>query len=58
MDTYWRELISANNAVKSTSLEEAIERFEAANDRKANDNELFFLQGFVNDQILQSKTTA
>ncbi|MEK4052107.1 MBL fold metallo-hydrolase [Paenibacillus sp. FSL F4-0087] len=58
MATYWRELISANNAVKSTSLEEAIERFEVANDRKANDNELFFLQGFVNDQILQSKTTA
>lgn len=55
MDKYYKELILANNAVKSTSLEEAIERFEAAYDRTANDNELFFLQGFVNDQILQSK---
>ncbi|OPG99634.1 hydrolase glyoxylase [Chryseobacterium mucoviscidosis] len=57
MDKYYKELILANNAVKSTSLEEAIERFEAANERKANDDELFFLQGFVNDQILQSKAT-
>ncbi|MFE6073424.1 MBL fold metallo-hydrolase [Paenibacillus sp. NPDC057886] len=57
MDKYYKELILANNAVKSTSIEEAIEQFEAANDRKANDDELFFLQGFVNDQILQSKAT-
>lgn len=57
IDKYYKELILANNAVKSTSLEEAIERFEAANERKANDDELFFLQGFVNDQILQSKAT-
>jgi glyoxylase-like metal-dependent hydrolase (beta-lactamase superfamily II) len=52
MEIYWKELVLASKAAESTSLEEAIESFEAANNRAPNGEELFFLKGFVNDQIL------
>ncbi|KMK75600.1 MBL fold metallo-hydrolase [Alkalihalobacillus pseudalcaliphilus] len=53
MDLYWKELQIANKAVKSTSLEEAMIHFEKEFKRKANENETFFIQAFVNDQILK-----
>lgn len=55
MNAYWDELISTSNATKSTSLEIAIESFERDNNRSPNDNELFFMKAFVNDQILKSQ---
>lgn len=55
MDIYWKELTSASQVVKSTSLENAIECFKAENKRDPNDNELFFIKAFVNDQIIQSQ---
>ncbi|MFD1453950.1 MBL fold metallo-hydrolase [Oceanobacillus sojae] len=55
MNIYWEELTTANRAVKSASLEDAIEYFKADNKREPNDNELFFIQAFVNDQIIQSQ---
>lgn len=54
MKAYWNELIAACQAVTSTSLEQAIESFEANNNRAPNDNERFFIQAFVNDRILNS----
>jgi len=55
MDMYWKELISTSNVVKSTSMERAVEAFEMEHNRKPNENELFFLKAFVNDQILKSQ---
>ncbi len=54
MNIYWEELTTANRVVKSTSLEDAIECFKVENKRDPNDNELFFMQAFVNDRIIQS----
>lgn len=55
MNSFWNELISCNKAVKSTSLDKAIECFEQNNHRSPQGDELFFLKAFVNDQILKSK---
>lgn len=55
MDIYWRELTSSSQVVKSSSLEEALEYFKAEYKRDPNNNELFFIKAFVNDQIIQSK---
>lgn len=55
MNSYWKELISASKAANSTSLERALESFEIDNKRKPNEDELFFLKAFVNDQILKSQ---
>ncbi|MDM5248547.1 MBL fold metallo-hydrolase [Lysinibacillus sp. G4S2] len=55
MNIYWEELTTASRVVKSTSLENAIECFKVENKRDPNDNELFFLQAFVNDHIVQSQ---
>lgn len=55
MNSYWKELISASKAADSTSLERALESFEIDNKRKPNEDELFFLKAFVNDQILKSQ---
>lgn len=55
MDIYWRELITTSEAVKSVSLDEALKSFEMSNNRQPNEDELFFLKGFVNDQILKSQ---
>ncbi|MEC1177426.1 MBL fold metallo-hydrolase [Metasolibacillus meyeri] len=55
MTIYWEELTTANQAVTSTSLENAIACFKGENQRDPNDNELFFLKAFVNDRILQSQ---
>ena len=54
MNIYWKELTTASQAVNSTSLEIAIENFKLENKREPNDNELFFIQAFVNDHIIQS----
>lgn len=54
MKLYWQELTTASQAVKSTSLEAAKVDFATENKREPNDNELFFLQAFVNDQIINS----
>jgi len=53
MDTYWRELTSASEAVLTDSMQHSIENFTKANEREPNDNEKFFIQAFVNDRILQ-----
>ncbi|MFJ7666383.1 MBL fold metallo-hydrolase [Lysinibacillus sp. NPDC097195] len=55
MQLYWEELTTANSAVNSSSLDNAIESFKVENKREPNDNELFFMQAFVNNQIIQSK---
>ena len=55
MNIYWEELTTASQAVKSTSLENAIEFFKTENKRDPNNNELFFIKAFVNDQIIQSQ---
>jgi glyoxylase-like metal-dependent hydrolase (beta-lactamase superfamily II) len=55
MDLYWKELTLASHAVHSVSLENAVEKFKVDNKRDPNDNELFFIKGFVNDQIVQSQ---
>ncbi|MBB4825618.1 glyoxylase-like metal-dependent hydrolase (beta-lactamase superfamily II) [Sporosarcina luteola] len=55
MDIYWRELTASSQAVLWDSLENAIQRFMETNQREPNDNELFFIQAFINDQILQSR---
>jgi glyoxylase-like metal-dependent hydrolase (beta-lactamase superfamily II) len=55
MNLYWEELTSASRVVKSSSLENAIEFFKVENNRDPNDNELFFIKAFVNDQIIQSQ---
>ncbi|MFJ7827711.1 MBL fold metallo-hydrolase [Psychrobacillus sp. NPDC096623] len=55
MDIYWKELTTASGVVKSTSLENALECFKAENNREPNDNELFFIKAFVNDQMIQSR---
>ena len=54
MTIYWRELIAASDAVKSSSVENAIESFKIEHKREPNDNELFFIKAFVNDRIIQS----
>jgi len=54
MNIYWKELTTTSRAVKSTSLEKAIECFKVENNRNPNDNELFFLKAFVNDRIIQA----
>lgn len=54
MNLYWQELTTASQAVKSNSLLEAKENFTAENKRDPNDNELFFIQAFVNDQKINS----
>ncbi|MCM3040638.1 MBL fold metallo-hydrolase [Paenibacillus motobuensis] len=53
MNSYWNELISTSKAADSTSLERALESFEIDKKRKPNEDELFFLKAFVNDQILK-----
>lgn len=55
MNIYWEELTLASLVVKSTSIEEAIALFEVENKRNPNDNELFFIEAFVNDHIIQSQ---
>ncbi|SDO25862.1 Metallo-beta-lactamase superfamily protein [Psychrobacillus sp. OK028] len=55
MNIYWKELTTASQVVKSTSLENAIVSFKAENKRDPNDNELFFIKAFVNDHIIQSQ---
>ncbi|MGF9697901.1 MBL fold metallo-hydrolase [Paenibacillus sp. MABNR03] len=55
MDVFWRELISCSRAVTSTSLDCAIETFEKDHQRTPNENEMFYLKAFVNDQRLKSK---
>lgn len=55
MNMYWKELTTASKATKSTSLESAIECFKVDNKRDPNDNEIFFIKAFVNDQIIQSQ---
>ncbi|MDG5471285.1 MBL fold metallo-hydrolase [Jeotgalibacillus sp. ET6] len=55
MNIYWEELTAASQAVKSPSLEEAMESFKAANKREPNDNEVFFIKAFVNDHLLRSQ---
>ncbi|GLC88918.1 MBL fold metallo-hydrolase [Lysinibacillus piscis] len=54
MTLYWDELVAASQAAQSTSLENAVDCFKAEKQRDPNDNELFFLQAFVNDRIVQS----
>jgi hypothetical protein len=54
MNVYWEELTAASEVVKSTSLEDAIDLFKTENNRELNENELFFIQAFVNDHIIQS----
>lgn len=56
MNLYWEELLSTNKVTNSTSIEEAMNNFEEEYKRKPNNNEQFFLNAFVNDQIIQSKT--
>ncbi|MCG3088971.1 MBL fold metallo-hydrolase [Sporosarcina cyprini] len=55
MDTYWRELILASEAVLTDSMQISIDNFTIANEREPNDNEKFFIQAFVNDRILQMR---
>jgi glyoxylase-like metal-dependent hydrolase (beta-lactamase superfamily II) len=55
MNLYWEELTSASRVVKSSSLENSIKFFKVENNRDPNDNELFFIKAFVNDQIIQSQ---
>ena len=55
MTIFWEELTVASQAVKSISLENAVECFKLENKRDPNDNELFFIKAFVNDQIIQSQ---
>jgi predicted HD phosphohydrolase len=55
MNIYWKELTTASQATKSTSLESAIECFKVDNKRDPYDNELFFIKAFVIDQIIQSQ---
>lgn len=55
MNMYWKELTTASQATKSASLESAIECFKVDNKRDPNDNELFFIKAFVNDQIIRSQ---
>ena len=54
MNIYWNELTKANLAVKSTLFEKAIECFKVENNIEPNENELFLLKAFVNDQIIQT----
>jgi glyoxylase-like metal-dependent hydrolase (beta-lactamase superfamily II) len=54
MTTFWRELKAASAAVKSSSLEEALDAFKLAHNRNPNDDELFFIKAFVNDYVLQT----
>ncbi len=54
MTTFWSELKAASKATNSSSLENAIEFFKVEHKRDPNDNELFFIQAFVNDHIIQS----
>ena len=55
MNIYWKELTTASQVVKSTSLENALECFKLENKRDPNDNELFFIQAFVNDHVIHSQ---
>lgn len=55
MNIYWKELTTASQIVKSTSLENALECFKLENKRDPNDNELFFIQAFVNDHVIHSQ---
>ncbi|MFE7060801.1 MBL fold metallo-hydrolase [Sutcliffiella sp. NPDC057660] len=55
MNLYWEELISTSKVTDSTSLEQTIEGFKLEKKRSPNQNELFFLQAFVNDRIIHSK---
>ncbi|CDO02985.1 Metallo-beta-lactamase superfamily protein [Oceanobacillus picturae] len=54
MNVYWEELTAANQAVNSTSLEQAMKSFKEENNREPNDNERFFIKAFVNDRNIQS----
>lgn len=54
MNVFWQELISSSRAAQSASLDSAIECFEQDNNRSPNETELFFLQAFVNDHILNN----
>lgn len=55
MNTYWDELIIANQATQSKSIESTLEQFKNDHNREPNENELFFIKAFVNDQILKSQ---
>ncbi|MEK4130278.1 MBL fold metallo-hydrolase [Solibacillus sp. FSL W8-0474] len=55
MTTFWRELKTASEAVGSPSIEDAIESFKLENNRTPNDDELFFIKAFVNNQIIRSQ---
>ncbi|ATP41323.1 hydrolase glyoxylase [Solibacillus sp. R5-41] len=54
MTKFWKELTAASEAVKSSSLENAIASFKVENKREPNDDELFFIKAFVNDRVIQS----
>ncbi|SEN83590.1 Glyoxylase, beta-lactamase superfamily II [Paenisporosarcina quisquiliarum] len=53
MNIYWEELSASSEAVKSPSLENALEFFRVENNREPNENELFFIKAFVNDHVIQ-----
>jgi len=55
MKLYWEELTTTCSVVKSKSLQDAIKCFKVETNREPNDNELFFMQAFVNDQIIRSQ---
>lgn len=55
MTIYWEELTAAGQAVSSSSLQDAVECFKAEMKREPNENELFFIEAFVNDRIVQSQ---
>lgn len=57
MNVYWKELIATSKATDSTSIDKAMKQFEAENRRTPNPNEQFFIQAFVNDQIIKSQCT-
>lgn len=54
MELFYNQLTSCCRAATSTSLDEAKASFERDNHRHLQGDELFFLQAFVNDRILQS----
>ena len=55
MTIYWEELTAASRAVKSDSFTEAIDCFKVQMNREPNENEVFFIEAFVNDRIVQTQ---
>ncbi|MFB4160296.1 MBL fold metallo-hydrolase [Geomicrobium sp. JSM 1781026] len=56
MNLYWRELASSSRAAHTRSFADSINTFRLLEGREPTDNEMLFIEAFVNDVLIESKS--